>query len=50
MLDVTQCLYGEVLLRFEPALRYPEVLTKVVFVRFLSLRDPVDPGVGRERV
>ncbi len=50
MLNVTQCLYGEVLLRFEPTLCYPEGFAEVTSVRLRFLLNLVDPGVGRERV
>ncbi len=50
MLDMTQRLFGEVLLRPEPAFRRPEGPTQVASVGFFSLRDLVDPSVRWECV
>ncbi len=50
MLDMTQRLFGKVLLRPEPAFRRPEGPTQVASVGFFSIRDLVDPSVRWECV
>ena len=50
MLDMTQGLFGKILLRPEPVFLYPEGPTLVASVGFFSLRDFVDPSVRWECV
>ena len=50
MLDMTQGLFGKILLRTEPSFPYPEGLTQVASIGFFFLRDFVDPSVSWEYV
>ena len=50
MLDMTQGLFGKILLRPEPTFRYPEISAQVASIGFSTFRDLMDPRIRRERV
>ena len=50
VLNMTQGLFRELLLRLEPTFRHPESSAQVASVGFSTFRDLMNPRIRRERV